>query len=699
MHQVKSESLQVLKLRLVYNSEDLYVLRHCDQLWLYNIIIRICYMLLYLQYMTVRVQTAPPHALDSNHNIVHIASNDAQHSPTSSGVMSDPPPKKVGSLRDRIAAFENKGPAPTPAPAPLPRPKPAGGVQWKPRPASPSSLPRSTEDNAEKKLGTGMSPSDAKESITKGGSLKERMAALQGRGGFGGLPGVGASPTSPPPRPAAEKPKWKPPPTIISSHPEASVSETHESSTTSPPRPSEQDVARHDEDSQEHPTSTEIVPEEEHKPDPEEEERQRRAAIAARMARLGGARVGMAPPVFGRKPEIKKPSVMKEEDSHVEDQPTSSQGILGYSMVSSCVDVLVTCLAAPAKEPNEASAHPPEQTETETSKGTVPCLLRPFFQLIDPTSGQAESVPSPVPALESTAPPPDRQPTSMPVPAVPRRVAPPRRKVPKEPSPVPPTANVIDSEITQSPAGTPDLGSNAGSHEFAEAVKKSKEIEADPFKGEHPANDQLTPREEEVDLPIQPPRASEHEPTEVAPPPPAPVAAEEVPESPSIDQKENDPIEEVAEIAQQPNEDDEDEATRRQRIAERVAKMGGFSPFGGPPPPERKPSLSSSQHDREDDVASRRDSVEVSQSPPLPSPTARRSSIRKDSIGSRSNVSLPPRRPSVRQGSVDSITSHSDSVRSPPPPLPTSPKPRRESTSSVHSITSVPSRRLSQDGE
>ena len=29
--------------------------------------------------------------------------------------MTDPPPKKVGSLRDRIAAFENKGGAPTPA--------------------------------------------------------------------------------------------------------------------------------------------------------------------------------------------------------------------------------------------------------------------------------------------------------------------------------------------------------------------------------------------------------------------------------------------------------------------------------------------------------------------------------------------------------------------------------------------------------
>ena len=51
------------------------------------------------------------------------------------------------------------------------------------------------------------------------------------------------------------------------------------------------------------------------KDDPEEEERQRRAAIAARMQRLGGARIGMAPPVVGPKPPIRRPSVQKEEET------------------------------------------------------------------------------------------------------------------------------------------------------------------------------------------------------------------------------------------------------------------------------------------------------------------------------------------------------------------------------------------------
>jgi hypothetical protein len=45
----------------------------------------------------------------------------------------------------------------------------------------------------------------------------------------------------------------------------------------------------------------------------EEEERQRRAAIAARMARIGGARVGMAPPVFERKKSVPKPELSVED--------------------------------------------------------------------------------------------------------------------------------------------------------------------------------------------------------------------------------------------------------------------------------------------------------------------------------------------------------------------------------------------------
>lgn len=77
--------------------------------------------------------------------------------------------------------------------------------------------------------------------------------------------------------------------------------------------------------------------------DPEEEERQRRAAIAARMARLGGARMGMAPPVAAKKPPLptKKPTredIPKQEnreerksiilDENISLPPNAEQGWL-----------------------------------------------------------------------------------------------------------------------------------------------------------------------------------------------------------------------------------------------------------------------------------------------------------------------------------------------------------------------------------
>ncbi|KAJ3890660.1 hypothetical protein GG344DRAFT_35410, partial [Lentinula edodes] len=130
--------------------------------------------------------------------------------------MSDQPPQpkpKPGSLRDRIAAFEKSTPSNAPPPV-APRPKPGGHVSWKPKQPTPPDSPAAPADessvNRPQKPGGGMSASDAKESIGKGGSLKERMAALQGKGAFGA--------PSPPvaPKPAVEKPKWKPPPPVAS---------------------------------------------------------------------------------------------------------------------------------------------------------------------------------------------------------------------------------------------------------------------------------------------------------------------------------------------------------------------------------------------------------------------------------------------------------------------------------------------------
>ena len=150
-----------------------------------------------------------------------------------------------------------------------------------------------------------MSSADAKESIGQGISLKERMAALQGKGGFG-------SGNPPPPKPTTEKPKWKPPPKPVTSPSPTDEKPPvdFEAVMRSPPMDAEpvETPAEKTEESVEQGDEGE-----EAKEDPEEEERQRRAAIAARMQRLGGARIGMAPPVVGPKPPIRRPSVQKEE--------------------------------------------------------------------------------------------------------------------------------------------------------------------------------------------------------------------------------------------------------------------------------------------------------------------------------------------------------------------------------------------------
>jgi len=236
---------------------------------------------------------------------------------------SSPPKPKPGSLRDRIAAFEQK-PASSSVPPPAPRPKPGNLSQWKPRSASPHDTQPANDRND-----TGMSASDAKESITKGGSLKERMAALQGLGVLGGGPAAAL-----PPKPA-EKPKWKPPPQVAAVPPvtgdddEADDPEADNEPAISPLKPpSDEIVAALSKHPQPAPTQegqsgvegeTPVASGE--VPDPDEEERQRRAAIAARMARLGGMRVGMGPPIFGRKPEIKpKPAVSAHETA--KEEPT-----------------------------------------------------------------------------------------------------------------------------------------------------------------------------------------------------------------------------------------------------------------------------------------------------------------------------------------------------------------------------------------
>ncbi|KAK1226638.1 assembly of actin patch protein [Marasmius sp. AFHP31] len=338
--------------------------------------------------------------------------------------MSDPPPKpKPGSLRDRIAAFEKPqsgsggggGGGPPP-----PRPKP-GGLTWKPKPKEvtpPSSPGKDGEKDKEKAGGGGggggMSASDARQTIgIGGGSLKERMAALQGRGGFGGGGGggggVGATPSGPS-SPKPDRPKWKPPvqPAPVAVEAEAEGEEKDEKGEDKVEKESKEKVDDDEKDKEEAPApvTTEETPAEDAPSDapadPEEEERQRRAAIAARMARLGGARVGMGPPVFGR-PTIKKRDstpTPREEKPKPNETFVSPNPVGGEKDIGEKKDGLDTTTT----------------TQSPTLSDKSPSLLSP--------NSQAPST--------STSP---HIPNVMPMSSIPRRAAPPRKR---GKSPVPP---------------------------------------------------------------------------------------------------------------------------------------------------------------------------------------------------------------------------------------------------------------------
>ncbi|KAJ7738397.1 hypothetical protein B0H16DRAFT_98262, partial [Mycena metata] len=299
--------------------------------------------------------------------------------------MSDapPPPKKPGSLRDRIAAFEKPSIAGKSAPAPPPlRPKPAGGVSWKPKPPSPPADNATfvggaeTEGGAVKSGGAGgMSASDAKESIGRGGSLKDRMAALQGRGAFG-APAPPAAPI------VGTGKKWVPPPKPVEEEEEVAV--------VIPERGRVDDGENKTDET----PKTEGEAEEKGKPEgegeaeanPEEEERQRRAAIAARMARLGGARVGMSPPILGPKPVMKK---RPSEDSQSVKSPPSE--------------------GTPASPPIPAAS-----LEISTSPPTSPPVPAPVPV---PAAGELGAH-TPVLAISFHCPPPIHHPTPGPAPSL-----------------------------------------------------------------------------------------------------------------------------------------------------------------------------------------------------------------------------------------------------------------------------------------
>ncbi|KAG6877697.1 hypothetical protein C0993_005022 [Termitomyces sp. T159_Od127] len=615
------------------------------------------------------------------------------------GVQSPPPRPKPGSLRDRIAAFENSSSSAAPAPAPVPRPKP-GGSSWKPKSQFPSTFP-SASDVASDKKPSSMFASDAKESIQTGGTLKERMAALQNRGAF-------SAPAPVAPKPPVEKPKWKPPPVVapVDKNNDDDSESSHDIDPTKlipPVRKSTLDEKSADEKSEDQFTGSDQAEgegEEAVVVDPEEEEKQRRAAIAARMARLGGARVGMAP-MFGRPQSVKK--------SERVDEPTMSNQFETPAEQTTDEDASQKATATPLL--------PRDQPVTATTSASDEQLIV-TSDTVEPPSGpvRKDSGSSPSLSIEGKSRATRSPPLSMPVPSVPRRAAPPRRKAPKTPEATPPA---VGDHIVSSSDNVPALGDKdildaapAGKEhagDIQEAVGEPAEVVDEP---EHPTSIVAQEAKElpsvigkdltaEVEEPEElsadfgasrvatktletEPLSEDDEPSQVVDSPHSPKhstkpvdeqnAAEAVvdddddqgvaekdmsPVNDSVKEgaafiEEHDEKQEHAEkehvevqpiietkegepVLQAGDEAEEEEATRRARIAEKLAEIhGGVNPF----PPQRQVSGSSKEI----------------QTLPI---SAKRSST------SQSSADLPPLPPTPQRKQTVSPVDQSDKVQSP----------------------------------
>jgi myosin tail region-interacting protein MTI1 len=252
----------------------------------------------------------------------------------------EPPRPKPGSLKDRIKQFEasSSAQANTSAPPPL-RPKPGNLGQWKPKPIDPPSPSKQTafpQEDAESPVKSGqggMSATDAASSIAQGGSLKERMAALQGKGAFGNP----SAASNAPPLPSNEgKPRvWKTSKAPLPERKdEVNTVGNEDSSTPTKEHPSnaDDDLSHKESYTQEHIPEVRTSNAEEDDAGEtagteDDEERERRAAIAARMARLGGARLGM-PVGFGVAAKglhsPSKPKIVSSGDEESNTDPSSS---------------------------------------------------------------------------------------------------------------------------------------------------------------------------------------------------------------------------------------------------------------------------------------------------------------------------------------------------------------------------------------
>ncbi|ORY77260.1 hypothetical protein BCR35DRAFT_305565 [Leucosporidium creatinivorum] len=328
-------------------------------------------------------------------------------------------PKKPGSLRDRIAALNAQGAgAGGPGPPPLPRAKPPAFKRAPiPTPVASSSSPEqpsvavlSSSPPERSERGAVANPAfsaeDAKQSIGKGGSLKDRIAALQGMSlDTPGAPGRAPKPWK---KKSVEVPTEEPvaegeaasasteteqsatkvaaqeedsegqvkdaPPAETETTAQSPGAEVPQFSPASPPSHSPAPDAHpfvappaKDDDDEESPAigksstdnATSPAPVEataEEDGQPVDEEVEKRKAIAARMADLGGQRVGMAMPALPKRagPPRRRAPTAASPSAEEAPSPIVAAAEDSAKEVSSPTNALKTeaeAVTAPVEEP------------------------------------------------------------------------------------------------------------------------------------------------------------------------------------------------------------------------------------------------------------------------------------------------------------------------------------------------------------
>ncbi|KAG1768504.1 hypothetical protein EDD22DRAFT_872083 [Suillus occidentalis] len=344
--------------------------------------------------------------------------------------------------------------------------------------------------------------------------------------------------------------------------------------------------------------------------DPEEEERQRRAAIAARMARLGGARVGMGPPLFVAKPASKKPVTPPPQPKQDEEATLPDSDV--------------------TPPPAEAIPSPPADTKEEAQ--TDP----DYFPA--PTHKDSDSSSLSLTDSSSNA----TTPRSMPVPAGPRRAAPPRKKVYKSPpasqlsdvsapDAAPEVSEVTpDTEPTEEPAAEPitepELELEPEARPSVVTVT-SQEIVESPEQVPVPSAERIliigdVQREiGEVGVSVEldtaevdPANKLEDEDDRIDTDVPVPEQQDQDEEAQEQEEQEHEEREQREEV------DEAEEEARRQRVAAKLAQMGAFNPLAGPPlvpHHDSKPSTPA-RHDSITQPVSVEEPLDVGDAPPSP---------------------------------------------------------------------------------